>query len=74
MTYEPGLLTVEMEGMSEAILTVTTTIESLVSLQQFGKAFIGFTASTGATLGANQNLISWSYQFCELPQVSFSFF
>lgn len=64
LVYENGALTLHMDYTSAPLIqTFDLDIESRVRLMDFGRAYIGFSASTG-DFGAEQNLLAFGYQFC----------
>ncbi len=57
VAYTPGTLTVRLDGVE--VLSVTVNLHTLLSLDG-GRAWVGFTSSTGGAW-QNHDLLSWSF-------------
>lgn len=60
ITYEPGTLTVAVDGSATPLLQVSVDLNSLLELSD-GHAWVGFTAATGAAW-ENHDILSWSFR------------
>lgn len=66
--YEPGHLQVFLDDFEKPVLTVAVKLEDFVSFDS-DRAWVGFTASTGAD-SENHDILSWSFNKAgEMPPV-----
>jgi hypothetical protein len=60
ISYTPGILLVFFDDLSTPALAVKVNLSKLLKLAAGGKAWVGFTGSTG-TFFETQDLLSWSF-------------
>lgn len=59
LQYDPGTLSIFVDNAAIPVLTVTVQIANLLSLNEGGTAYVGFTGATGA-LTENGDIMSWT--------------
>lgn len=67
-----GGFSIQMDTNTAPNLLVSKSLESNVPLLNYGKAWIGFTASTGLT-GQTMQLLSWKYNFLGVTNATNSY-
>lgn len=60
LQYDPGTLSIFIDNSTTPALTVPVTITNLLSLNEGGTAYVGFTGGTGA-LTENGDILSWTF-------------
>ncbi len=60
LQYDPGTLSIFIDNSGTPALTVHVDLASLLSLDEGGAAYVGFTGATGAA-SENNDILSWTF-------------
>ena len=66
--FAPPTLAISVAPLTGPVFNLTNfDLSSLIALDSFGAAFVGFTASTGGASGESFEVLDWSYDYIGAP-------